>query len=94
MKTVKASRFLLSLFFAAAGFGVGAFLYPGPYTYATANGSTARVNRITGVEQYASSKGWVSREQAVRESMSSAFSGMGDAYRPMGSLHQAGGGTE
>ena len=89
MNRVKASKALVPLLCAAVGFGIGAFLYPGPYTYAPVNGGTMRVNRITGVEQYSSSHGWVSGEEAVRDSMSSAFNGMGDAFRSVGASSSA-----
>ena len=69
---------------ALGGFAVGAFVYPGPYVYGNSNGASTRINRITGVEQYASSKGWVSRGEYVKDVMAGAFSGMGQGVRSMG----------
>ena len=86
---VKVSRALVPLVCAAAGYGVGAFLTPGPYVYSDANGVRSRVNRISGVEQFASSKGWVNQQTMIRERMSDAFGGMGAGLQKMGSAFTA-----
>jgi hypothetical protein len=65
------------------GFAIGAFVFPGMYSYGTEKGMTFRVNRITGVEQYASSKGWVSQQEAINEVMTSAFGGFRSGIETM-----------
>ena len=71
-----ASKFLIPLACLAAGVALGAFVVPGPYVYGESKGAHFRVNRCTGVEQYASSKGWVSQQELVTESYRSFFGGM------------------
>lgn len=63
-----------------AGIAIGAFLLPGPYVYGNVKGATTRVNRFTGVEQYASSKGWVTQEEAIRDSFGSFFGGVQSSF--------------
>ena len=80
---VTASKLIVPILFALAGFGVGAFVYPGPYVYGNDSGASTRINRFAGVEQYASSKGWVSREEFVKDTMTGTFAGMGQGIRSM-----------
>ena len=78
-----ANKVLVPAVCALAGFAVGAFLFPGMYSYGTEKGVTYRVNRITGVEQYASSKGWVSQQEMMAETVSSAFGGLRSGFETM-----------
>ena len=73
---VAARKPLVPLVCAALGFVVGAFVYPGPYRYGEVKGATFRVNRLTGVQEFASSKGWVSEREMMQESMRSVFGAM------------------
>ena len=81
---MKAARVLVPVVCAFVGFGVGAFVYPGPYVYGNSNGASTRINRITGVEQYASSKGWVTREEATADAIKGFFGGAGNGVRSVG----------
>ena len=76
----------MPILFLALGFCIGAFAYPGPYAYGTTEkGVSYRVNRITGVQQFASSRGWVSERELIRDAMSDTFGGMRDGFGSLGS---------
>lgn len=75
-------KLLAPLVCALAGFAIGAFVYPGPYRYGEVKGATFRVNRLTGVQEYASSKGWVSEGKMMQESVRSFFGAIGPGSAP------------
>ena len=68
-----------------AGFAVGAFGLSGLYSYGSENGAPYRVNRFTGVQQFASSKGWVGRREAMVDTFNATMGGFRSGIETMAS---------
>ena len=70
-----AKKVLVPAAYLLSGFAIGAFIDPGMYSYGTENGAPYRVNRFTGVQQFTSSKGWVSRREAMIDVVNATYGG-------------------